>query len=621
MRISKFPDRTGIFIMFCLLLFGLYLFNGCKRAEPEVPTFYTAGNWDIPPAYHGNPWAPGGVGAAAGYVYEPLFIYVPKTGEFIPRLGTSFEESEDHGKLTVKLREDVKWHDGRPFTSKDVQTTFYIGYIKNLAIWQNLEGIETPNEYTVIFRWKKISPVNTIRALTEGITSPYHIFGKWADEIPKIMRETRRKDEITAVELEEMLNAYNGNVSLVLKELEKRRKERRSREKSTREILYKYHPKMPVGTGPFKVTRVTATDMVLEKYLGYWSASTVHIDRIRIFRWTSNEVIWSFLMAGEVDAVTPATPYDVAQQIIKKNPGTRLVCPSDLHEVGFIFNCTRAPMSDVNFRKAIAYLLNKDLIRKIAYYYSNPVTDYTTGVIKSYRNRWFSKDFLKSLTCYEYKPEKAEEILKNSGYRRDDRGRWVTPDGAEINLEIVAPAGKTDFVLTAESASSQMTGFGINTKVRVIPEDLFNTILSEYKFDMAVSFGPEFVRFAHPIISYARFFGKGGYIAIRSGFAGIVAGPDGNEINLPALVRELELTVDLEKQKQIVEKLAWVANEYLPFLSIFEKNIMIFVIDGKHVTGWPPDSAPIWSTISSGATYSTIMMKGWLKPAGGERKQ
>src|ERR1700751_136006 len=45
--------------------------------------------------------------------------------EFIePELTESWSWDEDHTRLTFKLRQDVKWHDGKPFTAADVKCTW-----------------------------------------------------------------------------------------------------------------------------------------------------------------------------------------------------------------------------------------------------------------------------------------------------------------------------------------------------------------------------------------------------------------------------------------------------------------------------------------------------------------
>ena len=42
----------------------------------------------------------------------------------VPELATSWSWSEDGTELSFKLRQGVKWHDGKPFTAEDVKCTF-----------------------------------------------------------------------------------------------------------------------------------------------------------------------------------------------------------------------------------------------------------------------------------------------------------------------------------------------------------------------------------------------------------------------------------------------------------------------------------------------------------------
>src|SRR5258708_39873459 len=59
-------------------------------------------------------------------VFNNLVIFdqrVPQNSmqSIVPELATSWAWSEDGTELTFKLRDGVKWHDGRPFTAEDVK--------------------------------------------------------------------------------------------------------------------------------------------------------------------------------------------------------------------------------------------------------------------------------------------------------------------------------------------------------------------------------------------------------------------------------------------------------------------------------------------------------------------
>lgn len=72
-----------------------------------------------------NLYSPNAEDATNGMIYEPLFFYnTAEAGDIKPWLGTSYAWSAGGKTLTVQLRHNVKWSDGKPFTSKDVVFTF-----------------------------------------------------------------------------------------------------------------------------------------------------------------------------------------------------------------------------------------------------------------------------------------------------------------------------------------------------------------------------------------------------------------------------------------------------------------------------------------------------------------
>ncbi len=62
-------------------------------------------------------------------VFNNLVMFDPSVSQntpesIIPDLAESWNWNDDKTELTFKLRKDVKWHDGFPFTSSDVECTF-----------------------------------------------------------------------------------------------------------------------------------------------------------------------------------------------------------------------------------------------------------------------------------------------------------------------------------------------------------------------------------------------------------------------------------------------------------------------------------------------------------------
>jgi peptide/nickel transport system substrate-binding protein len=62
-------------------------------------------------------------------VFNNLVIFNQHTPQntlqsIVPDLAASWSWNEEGTELTFRLREGVRWHDGRPFTAKDVQCTW-----------------------------------------------------------------------------------------------------------------------------------------------------------------------------------------------------------------------------------------------------------------------------------------------------------------------------------------------------------------------------------------------------------------------------------------------------------------------------------------------------------------
>lgn len=78
--------------------------------------------------------------------------------EPVPRLAASWEFSEDGKVLTFHLRQNARWHDGAPFTSKDVLFTYHRivdpAFGARADQFQGMEEVSTPDEHTVRVRYR-----------------------------------------------------------------------------------------------------------------------------------------------------------------------------------------------------------------------------------------------------------------------------------------------------------------------------------------------------------------------------------------------------------------------------------------------------------------------------------
>ncbi len=169
----------------------------------------------------------------------------------VPELATEWAWNEDRTKLTFKLREGVRWHDGKPFTSADVKCTWDTITEKRKAGWRknprqtwyfNLKEVTTDGDHAVTFHLDRPQP--SFLSFLAGAFSPVypcHVQG----------REMRTK---------------------------------------------------PIGTGPFKVDEFKANEFIrLTKNEDYWKPGKPYLDGIewRIISSRSTRVL--AFIAGEFD--------------------------------------------------------------------------------------------------------------------------------------------------------------------------------------------------------------------------------------------------------------------------------------------------------------------------------
>jgi len=121
----------------------------------------------------------GPIGLVAPKIYEGLLDYDPDLN-IVPALAESFDVSEDGKTVTFNLRQGVKWHDGEPFTSADVQFTVMEVLSKvhprGPNSFREVTSIDTPDAHTAVFNLANPAPY-MLRALSasESPMVPKHL--------------------------------------------------------------------------------------------------------------------------------------------------------------------------------------------------------------------------------------------------------------------------------------------------------------------------------------------------------------------------------------------------------------------------------------------------------------
>ena len=105
-------------------------------------------------------------------VFNNLVVYDQNVAQnsvrsVVPDLATSWSSNEEGTELTFPLRKGVKWHDGKPFTARDVKCTWELLSGKaneklrinpRTSWYGNVEEVATTGDYAVTFHLKRQQP-------------------------------------------------------------------------------------------------------------------------------------------------------------------------------------------------------------------------------------------------------------------------------------------------------------------------------------------------------------------------------------------------------------------------------------------------------------------------------
>lgn len=380
-------------------------------------------------------------------VFSGLLKY-DKNNALVGDLAESWSVSPNERVYTVKLKDNVRWHDGAHVTASDVVFTYKM--IQNpetksylMPSWQGVR-VEATDSKTVVFTLPN-SLTSFAHSLTTGII-PEHVL---KDVKPAQLRSV----------------SFNNT--------------------------------QPIGTGPFMFNKVEVEGLTPEERQerialhanSNYSFGRPKIDNFVVRTYPTEQALTTAYRDGEVTAMLglAQTPEDVSQDSLTQEFTLPLT-----GEVLVFFKMDQDVLKDVNVRKALVAAANKkDIIDRLQY----PLVLADSPFIKS------QSTYSKVIRQKTSTADEARKILDTAGWKLDEKTGIRFKDGKKLQFRLYSQS-TSEYASVTGSLQKQWRDIGVDMQVELQNEKDLQGTLSLHSYDAllyAVSLGtdPDVFAFWH----------------------------------------------------------------------------------------------------------------------------
>jgi len=372
--------------------------------------------------------ASNGVFYVASKVVEPLAEMAYGGDGLAPRLATSWTGSPDGRTVTFALREGVSWHDGAPFTSADVAFSALEVWrkLQNLgrAVFANLEGVDTPDPRTAVFRFSQPTPFQLVRNALPALTSvlPRHL--------------------------------YEGT-----------------------DIAANPANQRPVGTGPFRFAEHRPGEFYrLERNPSYRDAGKPYLDGIVYRVLPDRGAVAAALETGEVQlsAFSGVALADLPR--LREVPGV-VVVPQGYEGITYQLtveiNHRTKELADPRVRRAIAHAIDPAFVVDAIFLgYAKP----STGPVPAFDRQFYTPD----VRPHAFDPAAANALLDEAGHPRG-------ADGVRFPLRLLPAPWFEQTRQFGDYLRQALAAVGIDARIaNNDPAAHQKAVYTDHAFDLAV---------------------------------------------------------------------------------------------------------------------------------------
>jgi peptide/nickel transport system substrate-binding protein len=320
-------------------------------------------------------------GAVDSWVTELVWDRLMRMGEDgLPKPWAAEKvEWVSNTEVKVTLHDGMKWHDGKPVTAEDVQYSFEVPLTDEVPMYkpfvENIEKIDVNDDLTLTFTLKAPYAAFETASLAKINLIPKHVW-------EPIIEDLKTKPE----------NAES------------------------------YQEEVPIGSGPFKFSNWKfSEELVLDANKEHFAAPKIDRWIVRIV--PNMEASLGMIQNGEINFLaTYLGDAQLLQQKVDETSSLTMVSSTDLGFRFFAPNLRRAPFDDVAFRRAIAAIIDRDLLVEAIW---KGYAEASDSIISPALDFWKNPD----LNYPSGGVEEAKKILAEAGYEWDKDGKLLYPEG------------------------------------------------------------------------------------------------------------------------------------------------------------------------------------------------
>jgi peptide/nickel transport system substrate-binding protein len=352
---------------------------------------------------------------------------VPLLAVEIPTLDNGGVKLLPGGGMDViwKLRPNIKWHDGVPFTSADVRFT--------------VEAINGPNynpESTDGF--DRIESVDT----PDPLTAVVHYKEVYAPYASQFMRGALPKHVLDGRDIDRAQD-YNRN---------------------------------PLGTGPYRVAEWRSGEYILlERVPDYWRGTAYPKIRRLMFKFIANtNTRINQLKSGEVHVVA-LVPWDKYRELEGNQSIVVHKTPGNAYEHVTLNQRQFPAFADRRVRLALMHAIDRNMLTRTILDGLAPVAD---GPIQP-----LSWAYTDQITRHDYDPARARALFDEAGWKDSNGDGTRDKDGRPLSFTLITQAGFAIRENVAQALQQHLRAVGVDMKIQLVDGTAISTMWFEGRFD------------------------------------------------------------------------------------------------------------------------------------------